>query len=559
MSRLYHLRVRNYRGIRELDWAIGGQTACLVGPGNSTKTTLLDAVQLALSPRWSVVIDDSDFHQGVTDSPVRIEATVGDLPAEFLSQDRYGLHLRGWSESEGLLREEPQQGDVRVLTVAVTVDGSLEPSWEVVTAPTRHPPGKRIPAKDRACLGVARVGAFADRDLGWGRGSILSRVTHQAGGTRTLLADLGRAAKGALNVDDIADLQAVASEAERLGRALGVAPTGTLQPHIDIAAVNVAAGGLTLHDGQVPIRRAGLGARRLLALALQMKLAQEQGITLVDEVEHGLEPYRVRHLVRALRDATGQALMATHSAVVLGELDTKHLAVVRSEGGRTTVRRPPPELRRFIRGNTEAFLSQKVLVCEGKTEMGICASIDAAWASAGRAPFACLGVGLADGGGSDQGSVASAFRKLGFQVALLGDSDRPFSPTPDELRALGVTVIQWADDLALEERLAVDLPQEALFDLVRFAVEEGGLESVRSQVSARAGNAALADNVEAWFEQLGEERLRQAVGTAAKRSGWFKRFDLALELGRRVVMPARTSIRGDLDTKLSQLEHWVHG
>jgi hypothetical protein len=58
---------------------------------------------------------------------------------------------------------------------------------------------------------------------------------------------------------------------------------------MDIQAIDVHAGGLTLHDGNIPIRRAGLGTRRLLALALQRDAMSKGGIALIDEVEHGLK------------------------------------------------------------------------------------------------------------------------------------------------------------------------------------------------------------------------------------------------------------------------------
>jgi predicted ATP-dependent endonuclease of OLD family len=44
-----HLRIERFRGIRELDWSVGGGFICLIGPGDSTKSTILDAIDFALS------------------------------------------------------------------------------------------------------------------------------------------------------------------------------------------------------------------------------------------------------------------------------------------------------------------------------------------------------------------------------------------------------------------------------------------------------------------------------------------------------------------------------
>lgn len=94
--RLRHLLVERFRGIRRLDWTWDGATICLVGPGDSTKTTILDAVEWALSPRWSLPVADTDFYRVTSEEPIVIEATVGELPPALLSDQKFGLEQRGW-------------------------------------------------------------------------------------------------------------------------------------------------------------------------------------------------------------------------------------------------------------------------------------------------------------------------------------------------------------------------------------------------------------------------------------------------------------------------------
>ena len=55
---LKQVSVKGFRGIRCLDWTVKGTIIGLVGPGDSTKTTILDAIEYALSPRWSLPITD---------------------------------------------------------------------------------------------------------------------------------------------------------------------------------------------------------------------------------------------------------------------------------------------------------------------------------------------------------------------------------------------------------------------------------------------------------------------------------------------------------------------
>ena len=56
-----HANISNFRGIRNLDWHVPAGFVCIIGRGDSCKTTFLDAVELALSPNGSANFDDSDF------------------------------------------------------------------------------------------------------------------------------------------------------------------------------------------------------------------------------------------------------------------------------------------------------------------------------------------------------------------------------------------------------------------------------------------------------------------------------------------------------------------
>ena len=51
--RIRHISIKNFRGIKELDWKVTGDFVCLIGPGDSTKSTILDAIECALYPRWN--------------------------------------------------------------------------------------------------------------------------------------------------------------------------------------------------------------------------------------------------------------------------------------------------------------------------------------------------------------------------------------------------------------------------------------------------------------------------------------------------------------------------
>ena len=60
--RIRHISIRNFRGIRKLDWSVPDNSIfCLIGRGDSTKSTILEALRRAFYPQWYLSFDDSDF------------------------------------------------------------------------------------------------------------------------------------------------------------------------------------------------------------------------------------------------------------------------------------------------------------------------------------------------------------------------------------------------------------------------------------------------------------------------------------------------------------------
>jgi len=68
-------------------------------PGDSTKTTILDAIELCLYPRAYFLADDSDFFNLDVEEPIRIIVTLTDLPVGFTASTATAI-------SSGMEREE---------------------------------------------------------------------------------------------------------------------------------------------------------------------------------------------------------------------------------------------------------------------------------------------------------------------------------------------------------------------------------------------------------------------------------------------------------------------
>src|SRR5512137_1023988 len=111
--RLRRLQIQQFRGVRSLDWRHVGMTAALVGPGDTGKSTILDAIERVLSPRWNVAFDDTDFWDVQAETPIVIRATITDLAPSFYRDSKFGLVLHGFdaatSEAVAVSGEESEE------------------------------------------------------------------------------------------------------------------------------------------------------------------------------------------------------------------------------------------------------------------------------------------------------------------------------------------------------------------------------------------------------------------------------------------------------------------
>lgn len=534
--KIRHLNIKNFRGIQNLNWIIPeSNIICLIGRGDTTKSTILDAIRYALFPAWNPSFDEFDFFQTDTNSNVEITLTLGVLPEDFLSDAKYGLYLRGWNSVEKRIVDEPGEGLEDVVSVKLTIDKNLEPKWTVVC--DRSEEGKPFKVGDRARAYATYIGAYADTHLTWSKNSALSRIT-DAENILGLLSEASRAAKQALNADRATKLisfDSAASVAEGIAKNFGVpvSEEGAYKAQLDTGAINIRMGGLSLHDQQIPLRRLGLGSRRMLTFGIQQEGLNEPHITLIDEVEIGLEPHRIARLLKKLNeDESGQYFITTHSPVVLRELTVEQLSVAQIQNNQVTVTCAAiPSIKENVQGKirkgAEAFLAKKIIVCEGATEVGICRGLDDYWTSQGVEPFSFYGVAMFDaGGGSKLKSTAEAIKSLGYDIFVIGDSDANDGFSEGDAIALqtsGISVLRWEGNISIEQYFFKNLPWEAVQLSVRYACSLYTEKSISDQICSRI------PDVEDLSSLVDTEALRTAIGDAAKENAWFKRQDRAGE------------------------------
>ncbi len=125
MARVRVVEIRNFRGIKALTWYPGPGINCLIGPGDSGKSSILDAIDFCLGARRSVQFTDADFHLLDVETPLAIEVTLGELDDGLKNLDAYGMYLRGFDAETGTIEDEPEKDAETVLTVRLTVAFSL--------------------------------------------------------------------------------------------------------------------------------------------------------------------------------------------------------------------------------------------------------------------------------------------------------------------------------------------------------------------------------------------------------------------------------------------------
>lgn len=568
-----HILIKHFRGIEQLDWTIQSPIICLIGAGDSTKSTILDAIEFVLSPKWNISFEDCDFYLENTDNPIEITITVGQLPHELIKQEKFGLETRGWSKLDGL-HDEPQDDDEPVLSIKLSIDKTLEPQWVVIN--NRNPEGLSISSKDREKLGASRLGSFIDKHLYWGQGSALSSLTtDRKENAAPMITEAHRKARDEAKIEDIEVFKLASVQTEKIAKELGFKPKQSLRPALDPKAINIGLGAVTIHDGDIPLRLTGLGSRRLITLGIQLSCVADGSLLLIDEIEHGLEPHRLRHLLNYLRktvdknpDKAGQVIMTSHSSTTIVELSAENLYVVHSINGETTVSNVSHSLQNIVRKVPEAFLGLKAMVCEGKTEIGILRAIEEYWiGQKGRESLAHNGVVLILGGGSESPKIAFELANLGYKTCLFADGDKldQLTPTPDELRIKGIEVFHWSAPNASEQILAHDFSWATLMKMVDLGIELKGEHNIYESIWKKIGkdNRPPNNDLAEWLASgISEDAIRKAIGGAASSNnekGWFKRIDYGEDLGRLIIEDSPNLADSETLKVLTQIEGWIYG
>ena len=561
MATLHNLKIKNFRGIDNFEQNFKNGLICIIGRGDSGKSTILEAINLVLSSSWTMSFYDSDFYNCQINTPIEIEATITNIPEKPLA--KYGLFIRGIASDGSIIddMESEEANNAReALTIRLTVTKDLEPTWKVVSYRGQEP--VTISAADRAKMNVCSISDYTDKHFSLNKGNPLYTLykllieDDSDTDEGNVILDILRETKTRIDSSIADKFDNVIKKVIETAAQLGVNAEG-ISASIDHRDISIKENKVCLHEGEIPLRLKGKGARRLISLAIQLSIANPYGIILIDEIEQGLEPDRVQHLVALLSKViNSQILVTTHSSNVIVELSCDKLLIMRK--GAQSLLNIPLDLQGCVRSNPEALFMKKIIVCEGATEFGICRALNKKRQSSNKTNLACLGIGLVDGGGANMIERVKGFNSLGFSSCLLCDSDvANINISKKELRELGINIYDCDDGKSIEQQLFADLSWEQIVQLVDYRIQIDGFDSksVFQNLYPQQENAIVFS--EDWYRTESDE-LRSLLGNVSKKSGWYKRIDHGEIIGE-IIFGDFNNLGVDKKTKqmFEQLSSWI--
>lgn len=567
MPKLFHLHIENFRGIEKFDHTFSGGMTCIIGRGDSGKTTILDAISYVLSPLYTIPFTDSDFHNCNVDSPIIIEATLIDLTDEILR--KVGDRIIGVKNGEiitSMLNPEAQDGVIEAVTIQLKVEKDLEPEWYLLGAEGIEP--KPIRASERELFNCFYISEYNDRHFTLSKGTPLNSLFKQKAEKKKdvlntqLIAELGRHAKQGFE-DAIQDkdlFQDVIDAITKNASHLGLQATA-VKASIDQREFLLRENKIALHqEDNVPLRQLGKGSKRLLSLAIQLSLTEPSGIILIDEIEQGLEPDRIQQLTSHLLNNKGiQVIITTHSQNVIEELECSNLYIKSISVDRLMHIHPTSELQGLVRKHPMALFAKSIIIGEGATEYGFIRGLNEIWQKNGKRSMSFYGACAINGNGNESIKTAEHLVRLGYRVALFCDSDVPeVNVQKENLRELGVTIYDCEDNLAFETQIFKDSPWNTVQDLVNYRIScgqtsKGVFENIKHNLSSPL------DYTDNWLDTE-SENLRYALGKSSgnSKNPWFKKISMGYDVAL-IIMANFEQLNTEtcLSKNISDLRKWI--
>jgi putative ATP-dependent endonuclease of the OLD family len=460
------LTIDRFRGLINFSWCPDPTMNVLLGGGDVGKSTVLEAIALLFSQSNASVVSESDYWQRDSSFEFVIEAIVALPDSIDISKQKSMAWPWVWDGLNAQLPSGSDEGDSAVVhnpVYRLRVRGStdLELFWEVI-----QPNGDadHLSTALRRKIGLVRLSADErnDRDLRLVYGSALDR----------LVADNALRARIGKQVSDLDLLDSLSAEGitaiENLDtRMLKAAlPTGLNLALTTSQGLSIGAliGLFAMKEGvSLPLSSWGAGTRRMSTLEIASAIEDKASLTTIDEIERGLEPYRLRKLVTNLLNEPRQSFVTTHSPVVVACTEKASLWYLDVKGAIGPLARE--KIRAQQRRDPETFLSRVAVIVEGQTEVGFLRYLlEKAF---GGDPLN-YGVRVCDGQGNESTlELLEAVSTAGLLFAGFADNEGNNPGRWSKLKLmLGTRLLQWSTGCT-EQNVISNFPEAKLTELLK--------------------------------------------------------------------------------------------
>ncbi len=449
---------------------------------------------------------------------------------------------------------EEDDDDQPLITLRLAVDETLEPKWYIVSG-REGVPDIEIRSKERELFKSFMVSDSSDIHFSYHRQSPLSALANNSPEEKEqinhkMISVVRSAFKSGKEGTNFEEFNLSAEKVLKHAKELGIGGE-IYDAQLDYKENAYTLRNVGLHKDNLPCRLLGNGSKRLISMAIQLELTKQGGIVLVDEIEQGLEPDRIVNIIKLFKNNNcGQMILTTHSSHVICECSHHQLRRVSQDHSKLWDF--GDSFISVLRSLPEIFFAKKVLLTEGKTEVGLLRAIDSILVENGDG-FSQYGIALGNCKGGDLFyQNAQLLKEQNVDVCIVCDNDvRTLGGKYQEAILKGITVIRWGSGNSLEEQVFQDVDHNTFIELIKLAYEINPGRNLLKEISLTDTDIdTLTDDLE----------IRKKIGEAAKSKNWFKDISRAEALSNCIFksyLTGKTKNGKLLYQKLDELLSWV--